>query len=308
MNLLVTGAFSWTRDELAELKSLGHNVVFMQHEKDKLPCKADWVEGIIGNGIFLTHPIESFTSLKYIQLTSAGYDRVPMEYIKKHHIQIFNARGVYSIPMAEFVLTSVLDLYKRNRYFRENQKKRLWDKCRNIKELYGKNVCIIGCGSVGTECAKRFKAFECRVIGIDLAPFSSQYYDKIEDLEKLNNVIEISDIVVLTLPLTGQTKYLIDATRLSKLKNGTIIVNVARGAIIDTKSLIEELKNGRVSAVLDVFEMEPLDSHNLLWDFENVIITPHNSFVGEGNHERMINIIYNNLEVNNESISDFTQK
>ena len=123
MNLLVTGAFSWTRDELAELKSLGHNVVFMQHEKDKLPCKADWVEGIIGNGIFLTHPIESFTSLKYIQLTSAGYDRVPMEYIKKHHIQIFNARGVYSIPMAEFVLTSVLDLYKRNRYFRENQKK-----------------------------------------------------------------------------------------------------------------------------------------------------------------------------------------
>ena len=141
-----------------------------------------------------------------------------------------------------------------------------------------------------------------------MAPFSSQYYDKIEDLEKLNNVIEISDIVVLTLPLTGQTKYLIDATRLSKLKNGTIIVNVARGAIIDTKSLIEELKNGRVSAVLDVFEMEPLDSHNLLWDFENVIITPHNSFVGEGNHERMINIIYNNLEVNNESISDFTQK
>lgn len=104
MNLLVTGAFAWTEDELNKLKQLGHEVIFMQQEKDKLPCSPEWVEGIIGNGIFLSHPIEQFTSLYYIQLTSVGFDRVPMDYVKTHNIQIHNARGVYSIPMAEFAI------------------------------------------------------------------------------------------------------------------------------------------------------------------------------------------------------------
>lgn len=126
MNLLVTGAFDCTEKELNMLRELGHNVVFMQQEKAPLPCDAAWVEGIIGNGIFLSHPIEQFTSLKYIQLTSAGFDRVPMDYVKEHGIEIHNARGVYSIPMAEFALCGVLQLYKQSEYFLKNQKVHKW--------------------------------------------------------------------------------------------------------------------------------------------------------------------------------------
>ena len=159
MNLLVTGAVARTEKELAMLRELGHKVVFMQQEKSPLPCDATWVEGIIGNGIFLSHPIEKFTSLRYIQLTSAGFDRVPMDYVKQHGIEIHNARGVYSIPMAEFALCGVLQLYKQSGYFHENQKLHKWEKHRGLLEIFGKNVCIVGCGSVGTECAKRFKAF-----------------------------------------------------------------------------------------------------------------------------------------------------
>ena len=81
MNLLITGAFSCTQAQLDHITSLGHKVVFMQQEKDALPCEPSWVEGIVGNGIFLHHPIENFTSLRFIQLTSAGFDRVPMEYV-----------------------------------------------------------------------------------------------------------------------------------------------------------------------------------------------------------------------------------
>ena len=89
MKLLVTGAVGLNENELNDLRLLGHNVVFMQYEKDALPCEYSWVEGIIGNGIFLYHQIEKFTSLKFIQLTSAGFDRVPMDYVNQKKIEIF---------------------------------------------------------------------------------------------------------------------------------------------------------------------------------------------------------------------------
>ena len=82
MNLLVTGAWQGAKDGIEQLKTLGHQVEFLQFEKDELPCSYEWVEGVICNGLFLSHPIERFTHLKYIQLTSAGFDRVDMQYVK----------------------------------------------------------------------------------------------------------------------------------------------------------------------------------------------------------------------------------
>ena len=296
MNLLVTGAFAWTEKELNMLRELGHNVVFMQQEKSPLPCEADWVEGIVGNGIFLSHPIETFTSLKYIQLTSAGFDRVPMDYVNAKGIEIYNARGVYSIPMAEFAVSGVLQLYKQGRYFYENQKAHKWDKHRGLLELFGKKVCVVGCGSVGTECAKRFKALGCSVVGVDVKPYQNEQYDDMFSLDSLDEVLTQADVTVLTLPLTDETKHLMNKARFSCLKEGAVIVNIARGAIIDTDALIDAINTRLGGAVLDVFEEEPLNESSPLWDADNVIITPHNSFVGEGNRQRLSAIIFNNLE------------
>lgn len=295
MNLLVTGAFVCTEKEFNMLRERGHEVVFMQQEKSPLPCEAGWVEGIIGNGIFLSHSIEQFTSLRYIQLTSAGFDRVPMDYVKAQGIEIHNARGVYSVPMAEFAVSGVLQLYKQSRYFHENQKAHKWEKHRGLLELFGKNVCIVGCGSVGTECAKRFKAFGCSVTGVDIAPYQNGVYDTMLPLDSLDDVLTNADVTVLTLPLTDETKHLMNKARFSCLKEGAVLVNIARGGIVDTEAMIEAMPEIS-GAVLDVFEEEPLDENSPLWDMENVIITPHNSFVSEGNHARMLDVIMNNLE------------
>lgn len=295
MNLLVTGAFDCTEKELNMLRERGHEVVFMQQEKSPLPCDATWVEGIIGNGIFLSHPIEKFTSLRYIQLTSAGFDRVPMDYVKQHGIEIHNARGVYSIPMAEFALCGVLQLYKQSGYFHENQKLHKWEKHRGLLEIFGKNVCIVGCGSVGTECAKRFKAFGCSVTGVDIKPYQNELYDSMLPLDSLDDALTNADVTILTLPLTEETRHFINADRFTKMKNGAVLVNIARGAIIDTDALITALNTHLGGAVLDVFEEEPLDESSPLWDIENVIITPHNSFVGDGNRNRLNNMIISNL-------------
>lgn len=297
MNLLITGAFDWTQSELNKLCELGHRIHFMQNEKDILPCEAEWVEGIVGNGIFLYHSIEHFQNLKYVQLTSAGFDRVPITYIKEHNIKIFNARGVYSIPMAEFALCGVLQLYKQCSFFEVNQQNHCWKKHRGLLELYKKSVCIIGCGSVGNECAKRFRCFGCNVVGVDIKPYKSDLYEEMFSLEALDCALSRADIAVLTLPLTEKTHNLINSGRLAIMKSNSILVNIARGAIVDTNALITAVnKNIIGGAVLDVFSDEPLPSNSLLWDLDNVIITPHNSFVSEGNHNRMLDVIMNNLK------------
>lgn len=292
MNLLVTGAWSEAKEHIAEIERMGHSVVFFQQEKEELPCAYEWVEGVICNGLFLHHPISLFTNLRYIQLTSAGYDRVPMKEVEQRQIKIYNARGVYSIPMAEFAVAGVLDLYKDMAQFRKQQERHEWIKNRKIRELAGSKVVIVGCGSVGTECAKRFKAFDCQVIGVDVIVREDLWYDRMVEIGDIDRELSGADVVILTVPLTEETRGLIDERRLGLIGERGILVNIARGGIIDQKAL--EAWNG--SAVLDVFEEEPLEENSSLWEKERIIVTPHNSFVGSGNPKRLNQCIIRNLE------------
>ena len=296
MKILVTGAWNCTSKQLDEIRALGHDVIYVQNENDKLPCAYEDVVGVICNGLFLSHQIEKFTNLRYIQLTSAGFDRVPMDYVQNNGIKIYNARGVYSIPMAEFAISGVLQLYKNSRFFYENQKLNKWEKNRDILELYGKTVCVVGCGNVGTECAKRFNAFGCKVIGVDLFTRQDINYEKMYELNDIDLALTSADVVVLTLPLTEQTKGMFNERRFETMKENSVIVNIARGAVLDESALLKSLEEKLLGAVLDVFEEEPLSPDNLLWKKENVIITPHNSFVGDGNAERLFTVILENLK------------
>ncbi len=296
MKLLITGAWKCNQEQLDAIKKIGHEIVFMQNETDALPCTYDSVGGVICNALFLHHPIERFATLRYIQLTSAGFDRVPMDYVNSHGIEIYNARGVYSIPMAEFAVCGVLQIYKQSRFFHRNQEKKSWEKNRGILELYGKNVLIVGCGSVGTECAKRFSAFGCRVVGVDLFSSENKYFEKIYPLSVMDERLSESDVVVLTLPLTDETRHMMNSARFEALKENSVLVNIARGAIVEENALLTALEEKLMGAVLDVFEDEPLPESSPLWGKENVIITPHNSFVGDGNEERLWRVISVNLE------------
>lgn len=289
MKLLITGTWSQAKEYIPQIESIGHQVLFLQQEKDLLPCEPDWVEGVICNALFLHHPIETFPNLKYIQLTSAGTDRIDTAYIQSHNIKLHTARGVYSIPMAESALAGVLSLYRGLPGFQRNQQTHTWEKNRNLRELNGQTVLILGCGSVGTECAKRFKAFDCKVIGVDLFPRKDENYDQIYHLTDLDDLLPQGDVVLLTLPLTEATRGLINQERLSLIHG--VLVNIARGAIIDQKAL--ESWDGE--AVLDVFAEEPLPPENPLWENNHFLITPHNSFISEIIASRLTIMILNNL-------------
>ena len=285
MHLLITGAWQDAQRHIPELAKR-HEIVFLQQERDALPCDPAWVEGVICNGLFLYHPIERFPNLRYIQLTSAGYDRVPMETVREKGIEIHNARGVYSVPMAEFAVAGVLSIYKGLAQFQSQQERRVWQKNRDLRELSGKTVVIVGCGDVGRECAKRFKAFGCRVLGVNRTVRPTEHFDEVVGLERLDEVLCSADVAVVTVALTEETRGLVKA-RL--LRPDAVLVNISRGGTVD-------LAEAQCELLLDVFETEPLEEQSELWAADRVHITPHNSFVGEGNGERLWECIHKVLE------------
>ena len=295
--LLITGAWRYTPEQYDALVTSGYEISLMPDERGVLPESAQDAETVVCNGLFLYHGVEKFPRLKTVQLTSAGLDRVPMDEMAARGIKVCNARGVYSIPMAEYAVHGVLSLYKQSQFFAGNQKEHLWMKHRNVIELYGKRVLIVGAGNVGTECAKRFSAFGAKVRGVDLYPRRDDFYDEILPLDALADELSAADVIVLTLPLTEETKHLFDDVAFAKVKAGAVLVNIARGAVVKTEALIEALLTNKLGgAVLDVFEEEPLSPDSPLWEMENVILTPHNSFVGDGNGERLFDVIKDNLE------------
>ena len=296
MNLLITGAWRCSDEQLDAIKALGHQIVFMQNESDALPVDPQWVEGMVCNGLFLHHEIGLFSNLRFIQLTSAGFDRVPMEEVNRRGIRIYNARGVYGIPMAEFAVSGVLRLYKNSRAMDAHQQQHAWIKERQLLELWGKQVTIVGCGNIGQECAKRFAAFDSKVIGVDIFEAELPHIEKMYHISRLKEVLPQSDVVVLTLPLTEQTKNLFCEETFAVMKPGAVLVNIARGGVVDLDALIAALQTRLGGAVLDVFPQEPLDPESPLWDMENVLVSPHNSFVGDHNALRLYQVILSNLQ------------
>ena len=297
MNLLMTGAFNCTTEQKLNIEKLGCEVMFQQMENEPLLPEMFIADAIICNGLFLYNDLDKFPNLKFVQLTSAGLDRVPVDKMNEKGITICNARGVYSTPMAEWALTGVLALYKNINTFYSNQQNHKWVKDRNVKELSGSTVCVVGCGSVGTECAKLFKPFSREIIAVDIVKPASDLFDAYYTINNVAKAVENADVVILTLPLTDETRNMFNKDLLSHFKSDAILVNIARGAVVNEVDLINSLKENKLGgAVLDVFETEPLGEESELWNMENVIITPHNSFVSPRNAERLYNVVYNNLK------------
>lgn len=297
MNLLLTGCFNYTEQQMDILRSLGFSVYFMQQEKDELPLPAAEIDAIVCNGLFLSHDIDSFKRLKFIQLTSAGFDRIPVDKIRTRNISLFNAKGVYSIPMAEWTIFRILEHYKKGWFFKKEQNNCRWTKNRDLREVTGIKVAIIGAGSVGQEVAKRFKVFGAATTGFDIHTNETEGFQHMRLTESLKEYVSEFDVIVVTAPLLQSTRGLISREILLKMKENAMLINISRGGLIDQKALIDIFSIRKdLFAALDVFEEEPLLSSSPLWLMDNVAISPHNSFVSNGNNMRMFNMIYTNLK------------
>ncbi len=150
---------------------------------------------------------------------------------------------------------------------------------------------------MGSAIARRLRAFDVQTVGINRSGHPAAEFDQTQPTCRLDDLLPLADLVSCAMPLTAETAGLFDSVRLAKIKPGAVFVNVARGKVTDQQALVEALQSGQLSgAVLDVFEEEPLPRSSPLWDMEQVILTPHNSFVGEHNGERLFRLFCKNLE------------
>ena len=296
MKTLVTGVFSLDDARRAALEALGLELTF--HKDERTPVEhPEQFEAVICNGLFTFQNIEAFENLKYIQLTSAGMDRVPMDYIKAHGIEIRNAAGVYSVPMAEWTVLRLLALYKNAPVLLDNQRAARWEKDRSWLELAGRTACVVGFGAYGMETARRLKAFGMNILAVNRTVKDSPLVDAWYPLDRLDEALAEADAVILAIALTDETRDLMDRKRLGKMKPGAVLLNAARGGLVDEDALLEALDAGRLSgAALDVFRAEPLPDTSPLWRHPRVLVSPHNSFVGHHNQTRLTNIVVNNLK------------
>ncbi len=294
MKVLFT--YDYGQEKMNAIKALGYELVYVS-EKDitYTEAMAD-AEVLVCYDPFETLDITRLEHLKWIQLSSIGINQLPKDKVKKQGITVTNNRSGYSIPMGEWVVMSILQLLKNSRGMFERQLAKKWKIDTGVLELYGKTVCFIGTGSIASEAAKRLQGFGVRIIGINTTGRRLEYFDQCHPMEELELVLSQADAVVVSIPGTQATHHLLNANNIAAIKKGACIVNIARGNIIDESALLEALREGNLrGAALDVFEEEPLSLDDALWDMDNVIITPHNSWISEMRNERRYNIIYENL-------------
>ncbi len=289
--------YNYGSQEMAAIRQLGYDVLIVEENKIEYTPEMAEAEVLVCYNPFKALDISRLKALKWIQLSSIGIDQVPMDVLKKNNILLTNNRGGYSIPMGEWVVMKLLEIYKKSRILYQQQDKKRWKMNKDVLELYGKTVAFIGTGSIGQESAKRLQGFGVNIVGVNTKGTDVEYFHSCYPISRLEEVLGKSDAVVLTIPYTEVTHHLINKQQLEAMKPEAVLINVSRGSIINEAALIKHLQEGKLMGVaLDVFEEEPLPSEHPLWDFDRVIITPHNSWISELRNDRKYEMIYDNLK------------
>ena len=245
-----------------------------KEELDALLSEAEVLFGFISpKNIIARAP-----KLKWFQVTSAGVDRHQGTEIWNSKVKITGVSGIHATPIGEFVMGLMLMFAKNTPLSFKMKQTRQWQRYMS-GTLRGKTVGIIGLGHIGGEVARLSKAFGMKVVATRRsakAADKAKNVDLVLPTSRMKELLGQSDYVVLTLPLTPETKNIIGEAELKAMKPTAYIMNIGRGSLIDQDALIKALDEKRIAgAGLDVTVPEPLPKDNRLWDFDNVILSPH---------------------------------
>ncbi len=244
--------------------------------------------------------LEYADKLKYIGLFATGYNNIDLDFVKKQGIIVSNAPNYSTSAVAQHVFALILEIYNKVAGYDVSVKNGDWIRSKAFSyfpmplyELGGKTIGIIGFGSIGKRVYEIARAFEMKVVIYTRTPDYS--YDA--DFVTLDELISISDIVTIHCPLNEQTRYLINAETLSKMKANSILINTARGPIVDEQVLYNALSNKVIMAAgIDVLETEPMKPDCVLKNAPNIIITPHVAWAGVETRRRLVNLVEENLK------------
>jgi phosphoglycerate dehydrogenase-like enzyme len=266
-------------------------------------ASADVVFGFWGaelhNAVRLEGSIrEVAPDLKWIQLTSAGADRLLNSGFIEEGIVVTTVSGLHATPIGEYVLAAILMFAKGMPRTMRAQVRGEWSRFAPT-ELRGKTVGIVGMGHIGEEVARLAKAFGCRIVATRRsvpAATKTECCDELMPASELPRLLGESDYVVLCVPLTPETRGMIAEPQLRAMKDSAVLVNIARGPVTVEADLVRALQDGWIAgAALDVFDQEPLPEGHPFWSMENVVVTPHISGGTEIYNQRAVEIFVDNL-------------
>ncbi|HJQ48296.1 MAG TPA: 2-hydroxyacid dehydrogenase [Amycolatopsis sp.] len=213
--------------------------------------------------------LKQLPKLRMVQLLSAGADEWSRDV--PAHVTLSTARGAHAGPVSEWVLSAILCLYRQWPALIRFQQEGVWAHRRVAADtLAASRVLIVGAGSIGTAVARRLAAFDAQPTLV-----ASRARDGVHGPEDVPGLLPEHDVVVITAPLTDDTRGLVDKAFLAALPDGAVLVNAGRGKIVDTDALVTEVQSGRLRAALDVTEPEPLPPGHPLWECSGAVISPH---------------------------------
>ncbi|MCX8995528.1 D-2-hydroxyacid dehydrogenase [Rhizobiaceae bacterium BDR2-2] len=249
---------------------------------DDLRQRLPEADVLIVSGLWKNDLLDHAPRLKYLQSVSSGTNQYDTEAFKKRGILLASGQGVNMNAVSEHAIGLILSLTRRLALARDNQHRHHWrpeqrDPAEREGELPGKTMLLVGLGRIGDRIARLAKAFGMHVIGVRRNPQAGAgSADEVHAFTEIKSLIPRADIVVLSCPLTDETRNIIDREALALFARTAFLVNVARGGCVEEDALIEALEAGRIAgAGLDVTQVEPLPAESRLWSLPNVIITPH---------------------------------
>jgi phosphoglycerate dehydrogenase-like enzyme len=252
----------------------GFKVHFFENNTDSLPALAD-AEVIFGQSALLA---KNAPRLRWLCTPSAGVNQftAPGLFASEDAV-LTNSSGAYGVTIAEHIVMVTLTMMRRQQEYAEIVARLEWKRDLAVRSIRDSRITILGTGDIGRETAVRLRAFSpAWIIGMNRGGHDPLgLFDRVLKQDQLPDVLPKTDLLILCLPGTPETKQIINEERLATLPDGALIVNVGRGDAIDQSAIERELRTGRLYAALDVFQQEPLPKESSLWGCPNLLITPH---------------------------------
>lgn len=272
---------------------------------ESLPDTLENAEAILGDYTFRvslgSDLLRHCTGCKLIQQPSAGYEHIDVQKAAELGIPVANVPGANALSVAEHTIMLILACLKKLILAHQKTASGEWAQdemaIHGVFELYSKTLGIIGAGRIGQEVARRAKPFGCKIVYYDEKRLDSNLEEELGiSYMDLDELVKASDVVTLHVPLTPETKGLMNAQRINSMKRGSVLVNVARGGIIDEAELAKALEEGQIAgAGIDVFSTEPPSKDNPLLKAPNVVLTPHIAGATNESRLRIINAAIENI-------------
>jgi len=238
--------------------------------------------------------IAAMPRLRLIQALTTGVDHIMALPNLPPHVMITAARGFHGPQMSELAFLFMLAFARKFPTVLENQKNKIWDR-REQRLLVGKTVVVVGVGRIAEELAQRCKIFGMTVVGVSTRA-TAPYFDALYPRTQIAKAASLADFLILLAPYTKENHHLVSAATIDAMKPDGVLINIARGGVLDEEALRRALLEGRIAgAGLDVFQTEPLPPESPLWDTPNVIITSHVGGVSETYAEQVMPLLIDNL-------------